>query len=125
MTDSAVRGPFASPPIRSARGSVTEVSSPPRRRPLLLLLLLALLLLAGCAAGPNSAVGADAAAGFWLGLWHGVILPITFVISLFTDTVNVYEVDNTGNWYDAGFVLGLLVSLGGAGGSGAKAGRRR
>lgn len=80
------------------------------------------LLLAGCAAGGNPEVGTAAAdgttAGFWLGLWHGAILPATFVISLFTDTINVYEVHNVGNWYDAGFVLGLMVSLGG-GSSGA------
>lgn len=95
-----------------------------RRRALLALAVLTLLL-AGCAAGPNSAVAAGSDAGFWLGLWHGVILPVTFVISLFTENVNVYEVDNTGNWYDVGFLLGLLVSLGGAGGSGAAAGRKR
>jgi hypothetical protein len=53
-----------------------------------------------------------------LGLWHGIIVPVTFVISLFTDDVNIYEVDNNGNWYDFGFVLGLLMSFGGpAGGS--------
>lgn len=75
---------------------------------------LALLLLAACAPGVNAAVtGEPGAAGFWLGLWHGVIVPVTFVVSLFTDTVNVYEVRNTGNWYDAGFMLGLLIALGG------------
>jgi len=36
-------------------------------------------------------------AGFWLGLWHGLIAPITFVISLFSDNVNFYEVHNNGN----------------------------
>ena len=53
------------------------------------------LLLAGCAAGPNNVATVDTTgdlAGFWLGLWHGLILPITFVISLFTENVSIYEV---------------------------------
>jgi hypothetical protein len=77
------------------------------------------LLLAACAAGANPAVGTDVPgqpgpAGFLLGLWHGVILPVTFVISLFNDHVSVYEVHNSGNWYDFGYVLGIAVSFGGA-----------
>jgi hypothetical protein len=93
------------------------------------LLLLALLLLAltSCAPGPNAQEGVTAQgteiAGFWLGLWHGVIAPITFIVSLFTDTVNVYEIHNNGNWYNFGFVLGAGVLLGG-GGAGSR-GRRR
>ena len=84
------------------------------------------VVLTACAAGPNPEVGTAVAetgetAGFWLGLWHGVIAPVTFVISLFVDTINVYEVHNSGNWYDAGFMLGLTVSLGGGG---ASSGRR-
>lgn len=56
-------------------------------------------------------------AGFWLGFWQGVIAPITFIVSLFTDSVNVYEVHNNGNWYNFGFVLGagILLSGGAAG----------
>jgi hypothetical protein len=73
--------------------------------------VLVLSVLAGCAAGVNPATTGDGA-GFWLGLWHGIILPITFIVSLFTDTVNIYEVDNDGNWYDFGFVLGLTLFSG-------------
>ena len=67
-------------------------------------------------------VGAEAGdpAGLWLGLWHGAIAPITFVISLFTDAVNVYEVHNSGNWYDGGFMLGLTISVGGSGANASK-----
>jgi hypothetical protein len=76
-----------------------------------LVALLVLPVLAACAAGVNPATTGDGA-GFWLGLWHGIILPVTFIISLFTDTVNIYEVDNDGNWYDFGFVLGLVLFSG-------------
>jgi hypothetical protein len=76
------------------------------------------LLLAACAAGANpdvgtAAPGAEDPAGFWLGLWHGMILPITWIVSLFTETVTPYEVFNNGNWYDVGFVLGISIVFGG------------
>ena len=44
-----------------------------------------------------------------LGLWHGIITPVTFVISLFNENVNIYEVHNNGNWYNFGFVFGLSI----------------
>jgi len=87
--------------------------------------ILAMLLLAGCAAGANPTVDvldADGkSAGFWLGLWHGLISMVTFVISLFSDNVNVYEVHNSGNWYDFGFMLGVSIIFGG----GARAAKRK
>ena len=85
------------------------------------------LLLSACAAGPNPAVDVPSTegdvAGFWLGLWHGAIVPITFIISLFSDTVSIYEVHNNGGWYDFGFVIGASLFLGG-GGVGAKSATR-
>ena len=89
-------------------------------RAILPLLVLALLL-AACAAGENPTVGVATAGGdldgFWLGAWHGIIAPITFIFSLFTDKVNVYEIHNNGNWYDFGFVLGAGILFGGGRGS--------
>ena len=35
-------------------------------------------------------------ARFWLGVWHGIILPFSFVVSLFRDGMNIYEVHNSG-----------------------------
>jgi hypothetical protein len=86
---------------------------------------LSVLALSACAAGPNPALdtGPDPA-GFWLGLWQGFILPVTFVVSLFTDDVSIYEVQNSGGWYDFGYVLGLVAVLGGGGGGGSAAARR-
>lgn len=79
-------------------------------------LLLPLLLLgAGCAAGPNALVGTPGAdgtvAGFWLGLWHGIICPIAFIISLFRSDVAFYEVHNNGAWYNLGFLLGVGITM--------------
>jgi ABC-type glycerol-3-phosphate transport system substrate-binding protein len=88
-----------------------------RRSRMILAILALTLLLAACAAGANPEVGTAAAgggsAGFWLGLWHGFISPITFLISLFNENVSIYEVHNSGNWYDFGFVLGAGILFGG------------
>jgi hypothetical protein len=60
--------------------------------------------------------GADGRiAGFWLGLWHGFICPVTFIISLFSDKVHLYEVHNNGGWYNFGFLMGACMILGGGG----------
>ncbi len=73
--------------------------------------LLAVLVTA-CVAGENPQVEAGQA-GFFIGLWHGVIAPFSFVVSLFIDNVSIYEVNNNGNWYDFGFVIGAGVLFGG------------
>lgn len=64
-------------------------------------------------------------AGFWAGLWHGIIVVITFVISLFTDNVHMYEVNNSGGWYNFGFLLGAMIALGGGGGGVCKKRRKK
>lgn len=100
-----------------------------RRPVLIVLLILIALVLTSCAAGVNPTVDVPAGdgeiAGFWMGLWHGIIAPVTFVISLFTDNVNLYEVHNNGNWYDFGFVLGAGILFGGRWGSRRRRRRRR
>ncbi len=94
---------------------------------ILLLCGLTLLLVAGCAAGPNEMVNSPdeegKIAGFWQGLWHGAISPITFIISLFSDTIHIYEIHNNGGWYNFGFLLGASIIFGGGGGGVAR--RRR
>lgn len=95
---------------------------------LVLLAALALVLLAGCAPGPNEMRGtagdSGVVAGFWRGLWNGIISPVTFIISLFTPKVQMYDVHNNGGWYNFGFILGISIVFGGsAGGAGAR--RRR
>ena len=44
--------------------------------------------------------------GFWSGLWHGIIAPISFFGSLLDDEIAMYAVNNNGGWYNFGFVLG-------------------
>lgn len=67
-------------------------------------------------AGPGSKyqISGAAPAGFWAGLWHGMISPITLVVSLINPRVRIYEVHNRGRWYEFGFILGATAALGGA-----------
>lgn len=44
--------------------------------------------------------------GFWGGLWHGIISPFSFIYSLFNDETAVWAINNNGNWYTFGFLLG-------------------
>jgi hypothetical protein len=86
--------------------------------------LVVLSLAAGCAphaADPgHPASPVDSPAGFWKGLWHGLIILFTFVISLFNDSVGIYEVNNTGNLYNLGYLLGVIIIFGGGSGGACK-----
>jgi len=95
----------------------------------LLFAVICVFLVSGCAAGrnPNEDTPGDSAekpAGFWLGLWHGMIILFAFIVSLFKSSVGVYEVYNTGWSYNLGFLLGILIIYGGGSG-GASRGRSR
>ena len=78
----------------------------------LLALIPLLFLLASCTAG-DIQFTSESPAGFWFGLWHGVISFISLIIHLFNDSVTVYELNNTGGWYDFGFLLGVICVWGG------------
>jgi hypothetical protein len=77
------------------------------------------LILSACAAGPNQLRNTPdedgEVAGFWRGIWHGLISPITFIISLFNKSIYVFEVHNNGGWYTFGFLLGASMTFGGSG----------
>ena len=95
------------------------------------LLIVLLFTLAGCAPGddieittPETTVRLSApnpnplvnepddegrVAGVGLGLWHGLIAPITLVMSFFNPTVQMYEVHNNGNEYNLGFLVGVAL----------------
>jgi hypothetical protein len=65
------------------------------------------------APGPNPMINQGDASGrvsrAGAGLWHGIIAPITLVISFFNSDVKMYEVHNAGSEYDFGFLLGVVL----------------
>ena len=92
---------------------------------LIIFLFLLLALTAACAPDQNTMEKTGDShgetAGFWRGLWHGLIILFTFIISLFKESVGIYEIHNNGTWYNLGFLLGVMIFFGGSGkGSGCK-----
>jgi len=81
----------------------------------IVLVLSCAIIFTNCAPGNerwNQNINPNKKAGFWAGLWHGMILIITFVVSLFTKEVGIYEVNNNGWPYNLGFILGLCFTIG-------------
>lgn len=62
-----------------------------------------------CAASQTSGAVAHGAPGFLAGLWHGLIFPLAFLVSLFAPNIAIYAVPNNGGWYDFGYFLGIVV----------------
>lgn len=52
-------------------------------------------------------------AGFFMGVWHGWIAPVSLVVGLFNPSIRVYETENSGWWYDFGFYIALVGGFGG------------
>ena len=68
-----------------------------------------MLALTACAATQASDAVTPAAPGFLLGLWHGFIFPVAWIVSLFAPKIAIYAVPNNGGWYDFGYFLGIVV----------------
>ncbi|MBW8330989.1 MAG: hypothetical protein K0M40_03130 [Prolixibacteraceae bacterium] len=75
---------------------------------LTIFVLFTILFLSSCAEVQNvEACATGHTYGFFGGLWHGIIAPVSFVISLFSDNVAVWAVNNNGGWYSFGFLIGV------------------
>jgi hypothetical protein len=74
--------------------------------------VLAVLFLSGCFPG-GSSYSPGEPAGFFSGVWHGWIAPLSLVVGIFKDGVRIYEPNNTGWWYDLGFYVAVIAGFGG------------
>jgi polyferredoxin len=79
---------------------------------MIVLILILLFALAGCVPGDGS-YNRDKPAGFFWGVWHGWVAPISLILSLFNDHIRIYETANTGWWYDFGFYISIISGFGG------------
>ena len=63
--------------------------------------------------GPNPLINSTDAhgnvAGILLGIWHGIISPVTLVWSFINPNVQMYEVHNNGSQYNLGFLIGMAI----------------
>jgi len=79
---------------------------------LIIIAIATLLLLTACAPGMNDH-RPERPAGFFWGIWHGWIAPFSLIYSIFVPQANIYEVNNTGFFYDLGFYLAIVGGFGG------------
>lgn len=77
-----------------------------------LLMVFILVGLSGCVPGDGSAAATDRVGFFW-GIWHGWLAPFTLIIGIFDKNIRVYEIYNTGWWYDFGFYMAIISGFGG------------
>ena len=78
-----------------------------------LLLLIALITIVGCVPGDGKHT-ADEPAGFFWGIWHGWIAPISLIWGLlFNPEIRIYEPSNSGWAYDFGFYIAVISGFGG------------
>jgi hypothetical protein len=66
----------------------------------------------GCFPG-GSTYSPQEPAGFFSGVWHGWIAPLSLIVGVFKDGVRIYEPNNTGWWYDLGFYVAVIAGFGG------------
>jgi len=69
-------------------------------------------MLTGCIPGGGSYSVSDPA-GFFSGIWHGWIAPISLILGLFNKNIRIYEPINTGWLYDFGFYIAIISGFGG------------
>jgi len=77
-----------------------------------LITALVLLLLTGCVPGDGTYTPTNPAGFFW-GIWHGWIAPISLILGLFRKNIRLYEVINSGWLYDLGFYIAVISGFGG------------
>lgn len=74
-----------------------------------------LILISGCADTiPYETSRFIEPVGFWYGLWHAMIIPFSWLGSLFSEDIAIYAIYNNGGWYDFGFALGVGGLIGSA-----------
>ncbi|HTK83283.1 MAG TPA: hypothetical protein VL633_13435 [Bacteroidota bacterium] len=83
-----------------------------KNRILLLFTISVLVTLTGCFPG-GASNSATQPAGFFSGVWHGWIAPISLIVGIFNHSVRIYEVNNTGWWYDLGYYMAVIAGFGG------------
>ena len=78
-----------------------------------LFLLIALITFTGCIPGDGKHT-VEKPAGFFWGIWHGWIAPISLIWGLLLNSeIRLYELNNTGWTYDFGFYIAIISGFGG------------
>jgi len=76
-----------------------------------LLFVAIIIFVSACMPGENN-FSPKSPAGFFTGIWHGWIAPISLIAGFFNSNIRIYEINNTGWWYDFGFYIALIGGFG-------------
>lgn len=83
-------------------------------RIIILLFMMSTLFIISCAYQPSPI--AYNPPGFFMGLFHGITIIISFIGSIFMD-IRIYAFPNSGFFYDLGYLIGVGIVFAGIGGS--------
>jgi hypothetical protein len=79
---------------------------------LIIKVIILIILFTSCMPGGGSST-TDDPSGFFMGIWHGWIAPISLIVGFFNTEIRIYEIYNTGWWYDFGFYIAIIGGFGG------------
>ncbi|MDD5603499.1 MAG: hypothetical protein PHG48_05360 [Eubacteriales bacterium] len=84
------------------------------KKRILLIILIAvfMLCLTGCIPGDGKSTAGNPAGFFW-GIWHGWLAPVSLIIGIFKKNISIYEANNIGWWYDFGYYMAVISGFGG------------
>ncbi len=74
--------------------------------------LLILIAFTSCMPNPEQNMG-QSPSGFFMGVWHGWIAPLSLIVGFFNEHTRVYDPNNTGWWYDFGVYMAIISGVGG------------
>lgn len=80
-----------------------------KRIVILLIIIIMLVSLSGCI--PNESEVTNTA-GFFSGVWHGWIAPVSLFLKIFNSDYSIYNQNNTGFWYEFGFYMAIISGFG-------------
>lgn len=76
-----------------------------------LLVIAMVMILTGCIPG-DGRNSHQRPAGFFWGIWHGWMAPISLIIGIFDSKIRIYEVYNNGWPYDFGYYIAIISGFG-------------
>jgi len=79
---------------------------------IIIIVFILIVIFSSCIPGDGKNTS-DNEAGFFWGIWHGWVAPISLIIGFFDRNIRIYEKNNIGWLYDLGFYIAIIGGFGG------------